>query len=258
MSKTGSDKPDPSQMIGYVKEPFLGGLLSPKLNVMDREGGREIATIQAEAKCCCIGGMCCNHTFHVKDPQSGRSLGKIVKERPGNLAQIAKELTSDADNFTLHVDPTLPVAQKATFLAALHLVDYMFFEDEGDLSVDFRNQSCKYKFCDWYFCGAVVPCRVSCQKCWGKRKEKQDDYNGHTTSSQQQNGGYTQAPNSYGNNNNVSHHPPRHHDHHHDHHHGHHHDHHHHPPHHGPGRHHHHGRGPGGRHHHHGPGRGPF
>ena len=43
-------------MIGYIKQPVLGGMFSPKLNVMDREGGKEIATIQAKAKCC-IGGM---------------------------------------------------------------------------------------------------------------------------------------------------------------------------------------------------------
>jgi hypothetical protein len=43
-------------MIGYIKQPFLGGMFSPKLNVMDREGGQTIATIQAQAKCF-IGGM---------------------------------------------------------------------------------------------------------------------------------------------------------------------------------------------------------
>ena len=43
-------------MLGYIKQPFLGGLFSPKLDVMDREGGQTIATIQAEAKCF-IGGM---------------------------------------------------------------------------------------------------------------------------------------------------------------------------------------------------------
>ena len=43
-------------MIGYIRQPFLGGMFAPKVNVMDREGGQEIATVQAEAKCC-IGGM---------------------------------------------------------------------------------------------------------------------------------------------------------------------------------------------------------
>jgi hypothetical protein len=49
-------EPDLTKMIGYIKQPFLGGMFSPKLNVMDRQEGQTIATIQAEAKCC-IGGM---------------------------------------------------------------------------------------------------------------------------------------------------------------------------------------------------------
>lgn len=43
-------------MIGVIKQPFLGGVFAPKLNVMDREGDEPTATIEAQNKCC-IGGM---------------------------------------------------------------------------------------------------------------------------------------------------------------------------------------------------------
>ena len=45
--------------------------------------------------------MCSDHTFTVTDA-NGNYMGKIVKERPEGLAQVAKELGTDADNFTLY------------------------------------------------------------------------------------------------------------------------------------------------------------
>ena len=151
---------DPSKLIGYIQQPFMGGGLSPQLDVMDREGGEPIATIQAEGVCC-VAGICCDHTFTVKDP-SGKKIGKIVKERPEGLAQVAKELATDADNFTIHVHRDIHPKKKATMLAALHLVDYMFFENEGDANVDFVNQNCQFKCCDMYCCGCVIPCSCNC------------------------------------------------------------------------------------------------
>lgn len=163
---TGPAKPqgeegDPKTMIGYIQQPFLGGLLSPQLDVMEREGSEEpFAVIQAEA-ICCIAGMCCDHTFTVKDP-NGNYMGKIVKERPEGLGQMAKELATDADNFTLYTPKDMDVKRKATMLSALHLVDYMFFENEGDLNIDIVNQKCKCKCCDMYCFGCVVPCACNC------------------------------------------------------------------------------------------------
>ena len=78
-------EPDPSQIMGYIKQPVGGGILSPTLEVMEREGADPFATITAEATCC-IGGMCCDHTFTVTDT-NGNYMGKIVKERPEGLAQ---------------------------------------------------------------------------------------------------------------------------------------------------------------------------
>jgi hypothetical protein len=89
-------QPSPEHLIGYIQQPVLGGMLSPTLNVMEREGADPFATITAESMCF-IGGMCCDHTFTVTDA-NGNYMGKIVKEKPNGLGAIAKELGTDADN----------------------------------------------------------------------------------------------------------------------------------------------------------------
>ena len=40
----------------------------------------------------------------------------------------------------------------------LLLLDYMFFEGDGDLRIDLMNGSCHYKCCDLYCLGCVCPC----------------------------------------------------------------------------------------------------
>jgi len=158
--KADGGEPNSSNQIGYIQQPIGGGLLSPTLEVMEREGAQPFATIKAEA-ICCIGGMCCDHTFTVTD-SSGNYMGKIVKERPAGLAQVAKELGTDADNFTLYVPKDMDPTKKANMLAALHLIDYWLFEDEGDFNCDAVNQKCECKICDMYCFGCVCPCKCKC------------------------------------------------------------------------------------------------
>jgi hypothetical protein len=147
--------------ISYIKQPFLGGGLSPTLHVMDRDGEEPIATIKANAVCC-IGGLCCDHTFEVSDAD-GNSIGRIVKTKPDSLGQLASELVSDADVFALEFnDKALDVKKKASMFAALHLIDYMFFENEGELNLDAVNGKCSFKCCDMFCCGCVCPCVVNC------------------------------------------------------------------------------------------------
>lgn len=146
--------------IAYIKQPSMGGCLSPQLEIMDREDGEPIGTITANAVCC-IGGMCCDHTFEVTDAD-GQSIGKIVKERPENLAEFGKELATDADNFTLYVNQDLSTSKKASIFSATYLIDYMFFENEGDANLDLCNGTCSFKLCDCYCCGCVVPYTCKC------------------------------------------------------------------------------------------------
>lgn len=149
--------------IGYIKQPILGGFLSPTLEVMNREEDEEAyATIKANAVCC-LGGICCDHTFEVTD-KNGNVVGKIIKTKPSDLGQFAKELASDADVFALELEQNanLTAQQKANIFAGLHLIDYMFFENEGELNVDLVNQQCSFKCCDMYCCGCICPCTCSC------------------------------------------------------------------------------------------------
>lgn len=147
--------------LGYISEPFLGGGLSPTLEVMDREGGEVVATVTANAVCC-IGGLCCDHTFNVTDARSGQNIGKIVKQRPETLGQLATEIAGDADIFELDFNKDVDSRKKATLFGALHLIDYYLFEDEGEANFDIVNGSCSFKCCDMYCCGCVVPCACGC------------------------------------------------------------------------------------------------
>jgi hypothetical protein len=154
-------KEETGNVIGYVKQPFLGGGFSPTLDIMDREGGETIATVKSNAVCC-IAGVCCDHTFEVIDPQ-GNSLGKIVKVKPSDLGEVAKEMVSDADVFALeYSNKEANVKTKASMFASLYLIDYMFFENEGELNIDLVNQACSIKCCDLYCCGCVCPCACNC------------------------------------------------------------------------------------------------
>mmetsp|Transcript_13103 Transcript_13103/g.17155 ORF Transcript_13103/g.17155 Transcript_13103/m.17155 type:complete len:331 (+) Transcript_13103:44-1036(+) len=164
--------PGEGELIAHIKEPMLGGFLSPTLNVMDRDGN-DIAKIQAKATCC-IGGICCDHTFEVSDPE-GNPMGKIVKERPDDLTQAMKELVSDADVFTLEVPKDMDPKKKAAMFSALHLIDYWLFESEGDVKLDIVNGECSFKCCDMFCCGCIVPCSCS---CGGGDSNDGDDYGG--------------------------------------------------------------------------------
>lgn len=162
----GEDNTD--REVAYITQPILGGFLSPQLNVMDRSGddGEQIATITANAVCC-IGGICCDHTFNVTD-SDGEYMGKIVKEAPEGIGDALKELATDADNFTMYVPKELDPKKKAAMLGALHLIDYMFFEQGGAANVDLSGimsgemPEVTFKCCDCYCCGCICPCTTSC------------------------------------------------------------------------------------------------
>lgn len=156
----GEGGADPERQIAYIQQPVGGGFLSPTLEIMERDEETPIGTVTANAVCC-IGGICCDHTFIVTDA-NGNEIGKIVKERPESLGDVAKELGTDADNFTFYVPQDLDPKKKAAMLATLYLIDYMLFEDEGDANLDCANGECKFKCCDLYCFGCTIPCHFGC------------------------------------------------------------------------------------------------
>lgn len=110
--------------------PCLMRPLSAKLQVMDRDGEEPFATIESDA-ICCVAGLCCDHTFRLKD-ENGQEIGKIVKQKPSSFGELATEIVSDADVFAIEFKKDLDENKKASLFGALYLIDYMFFENEGE------------------------------------------------------------------------------------------------------------------------------
>ena len=64
-------------------------------------------------------------TFEIRT--YGESSGKISKKWNGTL----KEAFTDADNFSLEFDPSLSVDERAFFLGAVFLIDFVHLENTG-------------------------------------------------------------------------------------------------------------------------------
>ena len=161
----GAAMVDETMLVASVRQPFMGGGLSPTLEVMDRDGTTKLATVTGPA--CCIGGNCFDNTFDVTDA-SGNNIGQILKKKPTDFNDALAQGLSDADNFTLSVKPDLDKKVKAALMTSLLMLDYSFFEGEGDVSVNILEGSCSYKCCDMHCCGAVCPCSCTCSASGGE------------------------------------------------------------------------------------------
>eukprot|EP01065_Artemidia_motanka_P036829 TRINITY_DN44880_c0_g1_i1.p1 TRINITY_DN44880_c0_g1~~TRINITY_DN44880_c0_g1_i1.p1 ORF type:complete len:316 (+),score=103.85 TRINITY_DN44880_c0_g1_i1:77-949(+) len=156
----GSDR-----LMGSAKEPCCGGMFRPKINVMDRSG-TDMAEITGPG--CCFGGateMCCDQTFSY---DFGGRTYEIVRERPETLTDGMKSLFTDSDTFSLQLPSEMTPDQKATMLASLFLMDYMYFENDRWWTCD--DGKCKVTCCFAYCCGATLP--VKCALCGGDKKDE--------------------------------------------------------------------------------------
>ena len=66
------------------------------------------------------------------DGDEAKDIGKIVKEAPHDFEDLVQQGMTDADNFTMSYPKDIDPRLKAAMAAALLLIDYQFFEDEGD------------------------------------------------------------------------------------------------------------------------------
>lgn len=145
------------QLLGKVTTPFCGGWFSPKFNVLDKAGNE---TGDITGPTCCIGAFCDNSFVY-----SGKSGvdSHIKKEGVSDMTSAAKEFLTDADNFTVEfADPAMTADTKATLLAAMLLLDYQFFEDDGNFECNPCENKCSLKCCDMYCGGLTVPCKCTC------------------------------------------------------------------------------------------------
>ncbi|CAM9768114.1 unnamed protein product [Pylaiella littoralis] len=142
------------KIIGRVTQSCCGGCCTPKLNILSRKGDRELIV-----KGPCVIGDCCGVRFDVLT-DSKKRVGEVKKLAPSSLADIAKEIATDADKFTISFPQDLKVETKATALVSLLLVDLLFFENGGNTNRNLDG-TCTIDLCVMFCCGCPVPCRVT-------------------------------------------------------------------------------------------------
>jgi len=103
---------------GYLKQQC--SLLRPVYSVLD-QSGEEVLQIRGPV---CTDFCCGNVEFDVLSVD-GTEVGKIVK----NFSGFLKEIFTDADTFSVSFPVDLDVKVKATLLAAVFLIDFMYFEN---------------------------------------------------------------------------------------------------------------------------------
>lgn len=111
------------QMIGYVKQQQ--SCLAPKYHIQDAE---RQTVLMVEGPMCICQGPCCtwDQEFKVLSLDGSHEVGKISKQWSG----FVKEYFTDADNFGVSFPMDLDVRMKATLLASVFLIDFMFFEQK--------------------------------------------------------------------------------------------------------------------------------
>ena len=133
--------------------------LHPTVSVMERAGGRfeRYASVSGP---CCFGGcseLCFDVPFVAHD---GRAA--IAKLHPRSLSAALRELVSDSDAYEVALrDPSWTAQQRAGLLSAALLLDYMFFERNGD-AIKCEDGARKCNCCNVYLCGCVLPCKCDC------------------------------------------------------------------------------------------------
>lgn len=111
----------PGTVIGKLKQRW--DMLFPKFDV-ENENGDTILKIEGPCLTC---NMCGDVEFKVMS-ENGHEIGKISKQWTG----LVKEYFTDADNFGVQFPMDLDVKAKACLLAAVFLIDFMFFEETNN------------------------------------------------------------------------------------------------------------------------------
>lgn len=157
------DNDDEDNRIGSVSMPICGGGCAPTLEIKDKGDNVQAKVV---GPYCCISDLC-GAKFEVKGPND-EPFGAVEKLGVDSVAGAVQEALTDADNYNISFPQQLPVEFKALMMGSLLLLDYMFFESEGAFEIDPCNGTCKFKLCDCYLCGCIIPCTC---KCGGTQSE---------------------------------------------------------------------------------------
>ncbi|XP_072036845.1 phospholipid scramblase 1-like [Amphiura filiformis] len=108
-------------IIGYVRQAFSPW--PPRFTILD---ANRTELLSIEGPCCICEGICCtwDQEFNVTNLQRSAQVGQITKQWAG----FCKEWYTQADNFTVSFPMDMDVRVKATMLAAVFLIDFMYFE----------------------------------------------------------------------------------------------------------------------------------
>ena len=160
--------------IGLSTQPKCGGYFTPTINIMDRAAGPgEFSALSKVEGPCFFGGcseLCFDSTWNVSrmTPETWEQkinqgdMAIITKKKPDGMSSALREAFTDSDTFTMEFKPEaqLTPQQKATMIASLLLVDYMFFEqDNGMLSCE--GGKLKITLCETYCCGSLCPWNIT-------------------------------------------------------------------------------------------------
>ena len=154
-----------------AKQPHCGGGMTPTVMLRTPATPDPYAVVQGPM---CFGGaskFCCSATFDISNLPPGKGPADVlnnadhavlVKEKPKSFTGALREALTDSDVFTLQFkDPNMSLEQKAGTLGSIFLLDYMFFERDGDLISFNDDGSVNLNLCNMSCCGMVVPCQIS-------------------------------------------------------------------------------------------------
>lgn len=175
-AKAGTVGPTAPTCVGYTTQPTGGGIFTPTVQIMDRAKGVGEFAALAKVEGPCLFGGCSELCFESKWPISKMTpatanttlklgdMAVITKLRPKTWGQFAKEAFTDSDTYTMEFKEEAKLApqQKATMIASLIVVDYMFFEqDKGMCDC---SDGLKITFFECYCFGCVCPCNLHIRK----------------------------------------------------------------------------------------------
>lgn len=112
--------PITGETLGFIKQTWS---IFPRFDIQDANG---TTILKIEGPLCTIS-CCADVAFQVLTGD-GNEIGGITKQWSG----IGREAFTDADNFGVKFPLDLDVKVKATLLAAVFLIDFMYFEQPPD------------------------------------------------------------------------------------------------------------------------------
>ncbi|XP_002739472.3 phospholipid scramblase 1-like [Saccoglossus kowalevskii] len=110
--------------IGYVRQRQYCWVA--EFDIMD---ANHETVLRLKGPCCICTGPCCtwDQEFTLFSKDMTTELGKVSKQWSG----IAREMFTNANNFSITFPMDLDVKTKATLLGACFLIDFMYFENKN-------------------------------------------------------------------------------------------------------------------------------